>query len=162
VLTDHDTIDGARALLQSGEPVIVGQEVMTSQGELMGLFLEKAVPAGMSPEDTVAAIKEQGGLVCLQHPYDSRRRNLQETAIERIASAIDLVEVMNGRSTDAANRRAMELRQTLGVPGGAGSDAHSLSEIGRIYVEVQPFTGPRDFLVNLRDAKIVVRRRRVF
>ena len=154
-LTDHDTIDGARSLIEAGEPAIIGQEILTSEGELIGLFLKHTVPKRLSPEEAIAAIKEQGGLVYLEHPYDTGRRNLREEAIERVASSIDIVEIVNGRSEPNANRRAEELRSTLGVPGGAGSDAHTLQEIGRVYLEMQTFEGQSDFLEKLRDARVV-------
>jgi predicted metal-dependent phosphoesterase TrpH len=155
-LTDHDGIDGAFALLEAGQPAVIGEEVLTTEGELIGLFLKRAVPKQLSPEETVAAIKEQGGLVYLEHPYDTGRRNLREEAIERIAQQIDIVEVFNGRSLPALNRKAEDLRATLGVPAGAGSDAHRLGEIGRVYVEMEPFSGPADFLTKLLDARVVV------
>jgi predicted metal-dependent phosphoesterase TrpH len=160
VLTDHDGIDGARTLVDAGEPAIIGEEILTTEGELIGLFLKTAVPRGLSPEETVVAIKDQGGLVYLEHPYDVSRRRLREEAIERIASSIDIVEVFNGRSQPEANRRAEELRSTLGVPGGAGSDSHTLGEIGGAYMEMEPFGRPADFLDKLRDARIFVRGRR--
>src|SRR5437879_12666980 len=83
------------------------------------------------------------------------RRNLREEAIERVASSIDIVEIVNGRSEPNANRRAEELRSTLGLPGGAGSDAHTLREIGRVYLEMQAFEGQSDVLQKLRDARVV-------
>jgi predicted metal-dependent phosphoesterase TrpH len=156
-LTDHDGIDGARALLDAAEDAIVGQEILTSEGELIGLFLNEAVPKRLSPEETVAAIKEQGGLVYLEHPYDSGRRNLREEAIERIANQIDIIEVVNGRSQPEPNQKAEDLRATLGLPGGAGSDAHTLREIGSVYVEMDGFDGPTDFLIKLRAGRIVKR-----
>jgi predicted metal-dependent phosphoesterase TrpH len=154
-LTDHDGIDGARELADAGQPAVVGQEILTAEGELIGLFLKEAVPKRLSPEETVAAIKEQGGLVYLEHPYDTGRRNLREEAIDRIASQIDIVEVLNGRSDPERNRQAEDLRATLGVPGGAGSDAHSLREIGRVSVEMEAFEGPQDFLAKLRGGKVI-------
>jgi predicted metal-dependent phosphoesterase TrpH len=154
-LTDHDGIDGAHSLVEAGKAVIVGEEILTTEGELIGLFLKEQVPARLSPEETIAAIKEQGGLVYLEHPYDTSRRNLREEAIERIASSIDIVEVFNGRSQPELNRRAEELRGTLGVAAGAGSDAHTLREIGTVYVEMEAFHGPHDFLVKLRSGRIV-------
>jgi predicted metal-dependent phosphoesterase TrpH len=156
VLTDHDGIDGAQSLLDAGQPTIIGQEILTTEGELIGLFLRAAIPKGLSPEETVAAIKEQGGLVYLEHPYDTTRRNLREEAIERIASDIDIVEVFNGRSQPEMNRRAEELRSTLGVAAGAGSDAHTLREIGSVFVEMEAFDGPQDFLKKLRRSKVVI------
>src|SRR6266516_4443616 len=154
-LTDHESIDGAQSLLEGGEPAVVGQEILTNEGELIGLFLKEPVPSRLSPEETVEAIKGQGGLVYLEHPYDSGRRNLREDAIERIAGEIDIVEVFNGRSEPEFNRRAEELRSTLGVAGGAGSDAHTLEEIGSVYVEMEAFDGPQDFLTKLRGSKVV-------
>jgi predicted metal-dependent phosphoesterase TrpH len=158
-LTDHDGIDGARSLVESGKAVIVGEEILTTEGELIGLFLKEWVPARLSPEETVAAIKEQGGLVYLEHPYDVGRRHLREEAIERIAGQIDIVEVFNGRSQLEINRRAEELRSTLGVAAGAGSDAHTLQEIGSVYVEMEAFDGAHDFLAKLRSGKVVTRGR---
>ncbi len=157
-LTDHEGIDGAQALLQAGEAAVIGQEILTTEGELIGLFLKEAVPSRLSPELTVEAIKDQGGLVYLEHPYDTGRRNLREEAIERIARQIDIVEVVNGRSQPEINRRAEELRATLGVPAGAGSDAHTLKEIGRVFVEMEAFEGAHDFLAKLRSGRIVTRR----
>ena len=156
VLTDHDSIDGARALIKAGRDVIAGQEIATTEGEMIGLFLNEAIVSGLAPEEAVKRIKDQGGLVYLEHPYDSRRRRMRDEAIERIADGIDIVEVWNGRSPADANRRAEELRATLGAAAGAGSDAHRLDEIGRAYVEVAPFTGPREFVERLREARIVV------
>jgi len=158
-LTDHDTIDGARALVEAGQAAILGEEIVTSEGELIGLFLKTRIPARLSPEETVAAIKEQGGLVYLEHPYDATRRNLREEAIERIAGHIDIVEVFNSRSNPDANRRAEELRITLGLAAGAGSDAHSLREIGSVYLELEAFDGAQDFLAKLRNGKVVTRGR---
>ena len=159
-LTDHDVIDGAQSLVAAGGPAILAEEIMTSEGELIGLFLKAAVPGRLSPEETVAAIKAQGGLVYLEHPYDTSRRNLREEAIERIAGSIDIVEVVNGRSLPEANGRAEQLRATLGVPAGAGSDAHTLSEIGKVYVEMEAFNRPQDFLQKLRHGQIVTNKRR--
>jgi predicted metal-dependent phosphoesterase TrpH len=154
-LTDHDKIRGAQHLLAAGQEVIVGEEILTTEGELIGLFLRTTVPRRLSPEETVAAIKEQGGLVYLEHPYDTGRRNLKEEAIERIADKIDIVEVFNGRSEPEPNRKAEDLRNALGVPAGAGSDAHTLREIGGVYVEMEAFEGPQDFLGKLRSGRIV-------
>jgi len=156
-LTDHEGIRGAQSLLEAGSAAIIGQEVLTTEGELIGLFLREAVPSRLSPEETVDAIKGQGGLVYLEHPYDTGRRNLREEAIERIAARIDIVEVLNGRSRPEVNRLAEDLRTALGVPAGAGSDAHTLKEIGGVYVEMEAFDGATDFLAKLRAGKVVSR-----
>jgi predicted metal-dependent phosphoesterase TrpH len=159
-LTDHEGIGGAHSLLEAGRAAVIGQEILTTEGELIGLFLKEPVPRRLSPEETVAAIKGQGGLVYLEHPYDTGRRNLREEAIERIAPQIDIVEVHNGRSQPEVNRLAEELRSTLGVPAGAGSDAHTLREIGRVYIEMEAFDGANDFLAKLRAGRVVTRPKR--
>jgi predicted metal-dependent phosphoesterase TrpH len=157
-LTDHDTIDGALKLQGAGVRVVVGEEIVTTEGELIGLFLTERVPAGLSSKDAVGRIKGQGGLVYLEHPYDSLRRHLTEEAIESLADLIDIVEVFNGRSDEKANRRAKELCATLGAAPGAGSDAHTISEIGSVFIEMEDFVGASDFLIKLADSRIITGR----
>ena len=155
-ITDHGSIKGAELMrARYPEEIVAGQEVTTTEGDLIGLFLKQRLPSGMTPEDTIAMIKAQDGLVYLEHPYDTRRRCLTESAIERIATDIDIVEVFNGRATDESNRKAQDLCLTIGAAAGAGSDAHTISEIGTVYVELAPFAGSRDFLVKLRSGRIV-------
>jgi hypothetical protein len=140
--------------------VIVAEEVKTSQGEIIGLFLKEAIPPGLSPEETVRRIKEQGGLVCLPHPFDRMRREpLRSAARENILSSIDIVEAFNSRTTFAAdNTRARRFAEANGLAMSAGSDAHSLWEVGSAYVEMAEFETPQQFLEALRQGKIVGRR----
>jgi predicted metal-dependent phosphoesterase TrpH len=155
-LTDHDTLDGVLELCHRGAiGVVAGQEVTTSQGELIGLFLTERIPRGLDPEETIGRIRAQGGLVYLQHPCDTSRRSLSENAIERVRDSIDIVEVFNGRSSAEANDRAEDLCGVLGAVAGAGSDAHSLEQIGRVYVDLESFYGPQDFLSKLAGGRIV-------
>jgi predicted metal-dependent phosphoesterase TrpH len=161
-LTDHDTIAGALELWrQDPARAVVGQELMTTEGEIIGLFLERQIPRGLTPEEAILQIRAQGGLVYLQHPYDPYRRRLREDAIERLADRFDIVEVFNGRADDEANRRAADLCAILDAVPGAGSDAHTVEELGGVYVEMEPFDGPDDFLARLRRGRIVVRPSRV-
>jgi predicted metal-dependent phosphoesterase TrpH len=161
-LTDHNTIAGTLELQRAGSGrVIAGEEVMTVDGELIGLFLEKEVRPGLTAVETVKRIKEQGGLVYLEHPYDLYRRHLTEEAIEDIADLIDVVEVFNSRSEAKANQRAQDLCDTLGVAAGAGSDSHTLDTIGSAYLEMEDFTDAGDFLEKLRRAKIVTGKNRL-
>lgn len=157
-LTDHNTVEGALRLQGSRDAVVVGEEVMTGDGELIGLFLTEAVPPGLSAKEAAARIKAQGGLVYLEHPYDPYRRHLSEEAVEQIAEMIDIVEVWNGRSDTRVNPRAVQLCDLLGAAPGAGSDAHALKDIGAVYVEMDDFDGAADFLAKLRSGKIVGRR----
>lgn len=157
-VTDHDTIDGALRLAATNPGrLVIGQEITTTHGELIGLFLRERVTSGLTVGEAAMRIKDQGGLVYLQHPYDAFRRHPREEQIEAISDLIDVVEVFNGRSDPAANRRAEELCEILGVVAGAGSDAHTLPELGCVYVEMGEFSGPKHFLRELRDARIVRR-----
>ncbi len=157
-VTDHNTIRGARELRAAGVRVVTGEEILTTEGELIGLFLTKQIPRGFRPAEAVAEIKRQGGLVYVQHPYDINRRHLSEDAIESLARDIDIVEVYNGRSDAKSNRLAADLRATIGAAPGAGSDAHTLAELGSVFVEMEDFDDAQDFLAKLRKGKIVVGR----
>lgn len=155
-LTDHDTTRAAVRLQASGRHrVVVGEEITTAQGELIGLFLERRIRPGLTARQTAIEIKEQAGLVYLEHPYDQFRRHLSEEAIEDLADLFDIVEVFNARSDDKTNRRAEELREVLGAAPGAGSDAHTLDELGSVYVEMENFDGALDFLGKLRNSRVV-------
>jgi predicted metal-dependent phosphoesterase TrpH len=155
-LTDHNRVFAAARLQALGiDDVVVGEEVMTTQGELIGLFLQHRVLPDLTPLEAANHIKEQGGLVYLEHPYDSHRRHLSEDAIEAVSSLIDIVEVFNGRSDEKANQRAADLCAILGAAPGAGSDAHTIDEIGSVYLQMESFEGASDFLAKLDRAKIV-------
>lgn len=156
VITDHDTIaEAVRLRARHPGKVVVGQEVSTTAGEVIGLFLEQTIPAGLDLRAALTAIKEQDGLIYLEHPFDTRRRCLAPEAIEESAELIDIVEVFNGRSTAVDNQRALGLQRTLGVAAGAGSDAHHLADIGSVYVELEDFSTASELLTALRSARIV-------
>jgi len=142
-------------------PYTAKWDYLTPEGELIGLFLERPIEGGLTPKETASAIRAQGGLVYLEHPYDPFRRHLSEKAIESLADLIDIVEVFNGRSDEQANRRAADLRDILDAAPGAGSDAHTLREIGSGYVEMEDFEGAQDFLNKLRRGTIARRRNRL-
>jgi predicted metal-dependent phosphoesterase TrpH len=156
-ITDHECIWGAQKLqnLVEQDPdidltVIVGEEISTSQGELVGLFLKEAVPAGLTPLATVEAIQQQGGLVLLPHGFDPLRLpRLQDSAREALVESIDIVETFNARiSRPHWNRVAARWSQTHGLLKSAGTDAHTLADIGSAWVEVpkRPIQGPDDLL----------------
>lgn len=148
-ITDHNSIAGALEIKRIAPfKVIVGEEILTSQGEIIGYFLSEEIPAHLSPEETVKRIKAQGGLVCIPHPCDSLRpqSRLQRRALERIMSQIDLIEVYNSRTLllrDAT--RARQLAQKHGFPGTVGSDAHVVQEVGRSFIEIPEFNDAEQF-----------------
>jgi predicted metal-dependent phosphoesterase TrpH len=134
-ITDHNTIAGALELRERVSfPVIVGQEIDTADGELIGLFLEHPVPAGLAAGETAARIRDQGGLVYLQHPfYRIVRGRMRAAAREELRGRglVDIVEAANGGPfAAAANARALAWARACGLPHAASSDAHEPSAIG--------------------------------
>jgi len=156
-VTEHNSLAGALAVAAIAPfKVIPAEEVKSTEGEIIGLFLQEEIPARLTPEETVARIKAQGGLVCLPHPFDRvRREPLKPEARGRILPQIDIVEILNARTTfkaDNAHARAFALEHGLAMS--AGSDAHSPGEIGRAYVELAEFESPAEFLASLREGRV--------
>lgn len=133
-ITDHDRIDAAfeaREAAPAGLTVIVGEEVRTRDGDLICLFLERPIPPGLSAEETIAAAREQGGLVGIPHPFDRLRGSLlRDARMDSLGSLVDWVETHNARLVGHGNERAAEYARERGLPGVAVSDAHSIMEVG--------------------------------
>lgn len=153
-ITDHSTIRGALRLAGSLDcRVVVGQEQRTPDGELIGLFLTEPVPAGLRDAEAAArAIRAQGALVYVPHPFDPMRHRLRAAAFERLAGEglLDIVEVRNAKtSLESLNEEARAAADRFGLAAGAGSDAHVPEAIGAAYVEMPEFDGPKSFLGGL-------------
>jgi predicted metal-dependent phosphoesterase TrpH len=158
-ITDHNAIDGAVELRDRlACRVIVGEELRTAAGEIIGLFLAERVPMGISHVDAAKAIRDQGGVVYIPHPFDPMRRNLSEAALYELAEAdlIDAVEVLNAKtSLSSLNRRAAEFAAEFGIVAGAGSDGHVPDALGAAYVEMDDFTTPMEFLASLANSDVI-------
>lgn len=159
-VTDHNTIEGAHRMQDvSPLPVIVGEEIMTAEGELVGLFLTEPVPPRMSASDTVRAIRQQGGLVYLPHPRDPFRHGLARDALAGIRDDVDIIEVFNSRCLrPSSNHEAAQLAASMRAMRSAASDAHTLREIGRSYVDGPDFTDASGLLRCLREGRMTQRR----
>ena len=158
-VTEHNTIEGALTVKALAPfQVIVGEEIRTAAGEILGLFLSEEVPPRLSPEETVARIKAQGGLVGVPHPFDRARYALRHDAMLRLVRQIDFIEAFNARIVfPRDNAKARRFAQENGLAMSAASDSHSPWEIGRAYVEIADFQGPESFLAALREGRIVGR-----
>ena len=162
-VTDHNVFGGAQeaAELARGRAltVISGEEIKTDrQGEVIGLFLEREIPPRLSFTDTIAAIKEQGGLVYLPHPFDRLHAIPDPATLHRHLGEIDVFEVYNARLLfEAYNDEALRFARKYNLTMGAGSDAHVLQGVGTGAVRMRRFDGPEDFLISLRSAEILRR-----
>jgi len=161
VISDHDRIDGAlraRNAAPDGLTVIVGEEIKTADGDLVAAFLQEAVPPGLPARDTIDAVRAQGGLVGIPHPFDRYRGSmLKDPRLETIAPLVDWVEAHNARVVGGAgNDRAAAFAREMGLPGVAVSDAHSVVEVGVAYTALDgdPST-PEGLLAALTNVELV-------
>jgi predicted metal-dependent phosphoesterase TrpH len=156
-LTDHNTTAGALEFhAQAPDRFVVGEEIKTFQGEILALFVEETVPAGLSIQAAISRVRGQGGLVGVSHPLDRvRGEGVGLQTLEAIRDQLDFIEVFNARMTfQADNQRARELANRWGLPASAGSDAHAPFEVGRAYVDLPRFEGSQDFLDCLAQGQI--------
>jgi predicted metal-dependent phosphoesterase TrpH len=160
-ITDHDRIDGAlaaRDAAPAGLEVLVGEEVRTRDGDLICLFLERSVPPGLSAVDTVEAVREQGGLVGIPHPFDRFRGSLlRDARMEALAPLVDWVEIHNARiMAGDGNDRARDFAARHALPGVAVSDAHTVLEVGVAYTSMSGDPGTvAGLLAALGSAEVV-------
>lgn len=162
-ITDHDRIDGAlaaRKAAPAGLTIIIGEEVKTADGDLICLFLDRAIAPGMSTLDTIAAARAQGGLVGIPHPFDRMRGSLGlDERVVALVPHIDWIESHNARLIGPGNDRAGEFAHEHGIPRVAVSDAHSVLEVAVAYTALDgdPST-PAGLLAALSTAELIVGR----
>ncbi len=156
VVTDHNAITGALRLKEMApELVIVGEEVMTSAGELLAFFVHEWIPPGLTPQETIARLREQGAFISVSHPFDRLRHGAwREAALLEIIHQVDALEVFNARCIfNADNAAALAVAQRHGKLKTVGSDSHTAREIGRALVEIEPFDSVETFRANLATAR---------
>jgi predicted metal-dependent phosphoesterase TrpH len=162
-VTDHNTFGGALETVDEARDrdliVIPGEEIKTDgQGEVIGLFLEREIPRGLPFADTIAAIREQNGLVYLPHPFDRMHTIPDPATLHRHLADIDVIEVYNARLLfDAQNEEALRFARKYDLTMGAGSDAHVLPGVGTGALRMRAFRDPEEFLISLRSAEILRR-----
>ena len=165
-VTDHNTIRGALEVrrLAASMPdfeVIVGEEVKSAQGDIIGLFLEEEIARGLSPLETVRRIKDQGGLVVIPHPIDTVRRGpLAPSSLREILPYVDFIEVLNARTILRRDvDRCYRLAEAESIIPMGVSDAHTPGELGSAHMELDGFDGSAaSFKEAVKAARIVGRR----
>lgn len=137
-VTDHNVIyEAVRLQKIFGDQIIVGEEIMTTDGEIIGLYLQEVIRPGLTPQQTVEEIKKQNGIVYVPHPFEKARSGISLNSLNSIAEKVDIVEVINGRSfSKKAQKQAVEWAQANNVAPFASSDAHGRIGWGRVYTEL--------------------------
>lgn len=159
-VTDHNTIDAALKIQDTlGEKIIVGEEVMTADGEIIGLFLHKPIPAELPLKKAIQLIKDQGGIVYIPHPFETIRKGIHPELLDAHSNEIDIIEVCNGRAfLQNRSAQAVVWSRLNHVAGAASSDAHGSSGVGTTYTLVDA-APTRDNIVSLlRQGRLITER----
>lgn len=142
-VTDHNTTAGAVAC-QALDPerVIVGEEIMTTAGELLCFYVQEEIPPGLTPEETISRLRQQGAFISVSHPFDRQRSGAwRKEDLEKIIHEVDAIETFNARCmAPVFNRRAKDFAAQYALSGTAGSDAHTAFELGRATLRVPEFS----------------------
>ena len=143
VVTDHNTIAGA-LIAQALDPdlVIVGEEIKTTCGEILAAYVTEEIPRGLSPQEAISRLRDQGAFISISHPFDLRSGAWQLPDLLTVAPQVDAIEVFNARiMKPGANALALEFAQAHNLPGTAGSDAHAAFELGKALLVLPQFEG---------------------
>lgn len=156
-ITDHSEIEGALLAKQMApDLIIVGEEAMTNEGELLCLFISDLIPDGLSLEDAIDLVHEQGGVCGPPHPLDPRRFGIGMDNLLKFGHKLDFVEVFNARTRDASkNDEADYIAQRLDLPRICASDAHTLQEVGISRTRMSDYTTPQEFVEALNEAELI-------
>lgn len=159
-ITDHDRIDFALGMQKAlGDKIIVGQEITTTDGELIGLYLKERIKPHQTAFKTAQAIHAQGGLVYVPHPFETTRKGLQEVVLQKIADLVDIVEVHNGRALgQSCNIRAATWAKLHGKTGASSSDAHGVRGLGYSYSIVQEIPSRGSLVGNIKMSALASRK----
>ena len=160
VITDHNTIDGALEAKQlDPERVIVGEEIMTQEGELLAAYVKELVPRGLPALEAIARLKDQGAFISVAHPFDKLRGKYWSIPdLLKIIDLVDAIEVFNSRCFPSVyNRKAAEFAAAHSLNGTVGSDAHALYEVGRSTMLLSSFDDPESLRASLSKARTETR-----
>lgn len=159
-ITDHNTITKARKIHeQLGDSIIIGEEIDTLEGEIIGLFLKEAIKPGLSAKQTADDIKKQAGLVYIPHPFETVRRGLSKESLASIIDLVDIIEVYNGRAVfHNKGPQAVTSARINSKPGAASSDAHGVKGLASAYSQISDKPTKDNLLKLLSTAHLTMRR----
>jgi predicted metal-dependent phosphoesterase TrpH len=155
-ITDHNRIDFAKKMQKKfGQKIIVGEEILTDEGELVGLFLKEQISPGLTPLETAQQIRAQGGVVYVPHPFETIRKGLTADTMHSIADYIDIVESHNGRAfMQNRTQTAIKWAQDNSKASVASSDAHGISGVGYAYTLLENPPNANTLLREIKSGKI--------
>jgi predicted metal-dependent phosphoesterase TrpH len=160
IITDHNSISGAKIARElDPELVIVGEEIMTTRGEILAAFVKEEVPAGLPPMEVIELLKSQGAFISVSHPYDTMRAGgWKEADLIDILPYVDAIEVFNSRCMKKGfNRAAQMFAEKHDIPGTVGSDAHAAFEVGRSVLRLKPFNSPDELRQVIRSGEPITK-----
>ncbi len=158
-ITDHNSIAAAKeAQRLDPELIIVGEEIKTTVGEILAYFVTTEVPRGLEPMEAIRHLKKQGAFISLSHPFDTVREHWPDQYLKQLLPHLDAIEIFNSRCfSNHPNQLARQWALKHDLPGLAGSDAHTLIEIGQATMKLKAFTNADEFRTMLNQATIVAR-----
>jgi predicted metal-dependent phosphoesterase TrpH len=157
VITDHNSIAGAMAAYRlDPEFIIVGEEIMTTNGELLAAYVTEEIPRGLSPRETIQRLRDQGAFISVSHPFDSWRNGAWKMEdLKEIAKLVDAIEIFNARCSSASeNQRAADFANEHHLAGTAGSDAHAAFELGAAHMILPDFSGGEELKKAILQAHV--------
>jgi predicted metal-dependent phosphoesterase TrpH len=155
-ITDHNTAEGALVFAKlEPELIIPGEEIMTTEGEILAFFVQETIPQKLTPEETLKRLRDQGAFISVSHPFDRLRKGAwQREQLDRIIGKVDAIEVFNARCIwKRDNEKAAAYAQEHGVLGTVGSDAHAPIELGKATFRMSPFADAKSFADSLKTAR---------
>jgi len=162
-ITDHNRVDMALELqAELGDKIIVGEEITTQEGDIIGLFITGLVPKGLSVKEAVQAIKKQGGIVYVPHPFETVRSGINLAALKTIADDVDIIEAPNGRSLQPGDDEAIDWARSHKKVICGSSDAHRANAAGKTYTTAGEILTAENIIAQLEAAKITYRRPSLF
>jgi predicted metal-dependent phosphoesterase TrpH len=160
IVTDHNSIAGARACQRiAPDLILIGEEIMTTKGEILAAFLTEEIPAGLTPRETIGRLRDQGAFISVSHPFDVvRSGHWEEPDLLEILPLVDAIETFNARCLRADyNARAASFAREHDLAGTVGSDAHAAFELGRAHLALPRFENGEGLRSVIRQAEAITR-----
>ena len=154
VITDHNSTKTVFELQKMyPDYVIAGEEILTTKGEILAIFVKEELPKGIAPLEAFKRLKDQNAFISLSHPYAYMRHGWTEAEMEEFLPYLDAIETANARNLPEMNLSAAKFASEHGLYGTAGSDAHGLRELGAMGLSLPDFNSADELREAVRSAE---------